>query len=93
MLSRSTARVASSALFAALALAGGCSSDYSMEAASDIRDDPSPDMDTLYQRPVDVDNTLAVVTDTNWRMFNQDMGRFWLLDRPSILTIEPMPHY
>lgn len=76
----------------ALLAAGGCYSDYSESAAADIRWDPSPNMDTLYQRPVDVENSLAVMSDTNWRMFNQDLGRVFLLDRPSMLTLEPMPH-
>ena len=67
----------------ALLAAGGCGS---------LRWNPSPGVDTLYQRPDDIDNTLAVVWDTNWRMFNQDLGRVLLFDRPSMLTLEPMPH-
>ncbi len=75
--------------FAGLAMlaAGGCaSSDYSYDAAAEIRADATPELDTLYQRRVDMDNTIAVTMDENGRMFNEDMGRFWLLDHPSRLS-------
>lgn len=77
----------------AMLAAGGCYADYSEAAAAGIRLNPSPNMDTLYQRPVDIDNNVALVTDTNWRMFNQDLGRVFMFDRPSILAPEPMPHF
>jgi ABC-type oligopeptide transport system substrate-binding subunit len=66
----------------------GCASneDYSTLAAAEIRDNATPELDTLYQRRVDMDNAIAVTNDENGRMFNQDMGRFWLLDRPSRLS-------
>ncbi len=86
-----------SSLVAAAALAGAlltaCSSqDYSYSAAEDIRGNVTPDLQTLSQRHVDVDNSLAVTLDTNGRLINEDLGRFWLLDRPSRLTPTPMPH-
>ncbi len=55
----------------------------------EVRADPSPNIDTLYQRPEDVDNAMTVTLDENGRMFWQDLGRVWLLDRPSRLTREP----
>ncbi|MCC6428054.1 MAG: hypothetical protein IT435_14690 [Phycisphaerales bacterium] len=68
-------------------LVGGCGhQDYSYEAAAEIRDNATPELDTLHQRRVDMDNTIAVTMDENGRMFNEDMGRFWLLDRPSRLS-------
>ena len=74
-------------------LGTGCSSssDYSEKLASEVRSDPTPSLDTLSQRRTDMDNAIAVTEDENWRMFNQDLGRFWLLDRPSLLTPEPLP--
>lgn len=76
---------------AALAM-GGCSyNSVSEEEASAIRADPTPELDTLYQREVDIDNTLAVTFDENLRMMNQDLGKVFLLDRPSRLTSMPMP--
>lgn len=91
-MARSPAAVTvSSLVVVALLAAGGCASDYSESAAASIRRNPSPNMDTLYQRPVDIDNALAVMWDTNWRMFNEDLGRAMYLDKPSMMTPEPMP--
>ncbi len=70
-------------------LLGGCSTGD--QRLDDVRADPTPDLDTLYQRPVDVDNALTVMADENGRMFWQDLGRALLLDRPSRLTREPIP--
>ncbi len=56
-----------------------------------IRMELTPELDTLYQRPVDVSNSLAIMHDTNWRMLNQDLGRVFYTDRPSRLTREPIP--
>jgi hypothetical protein len=56
-----------------------------------IQGNLTPEVDTLYQRRVDMDNRIALTNDENLRMFNQDLGRFWLLDRPSRLSREPNP--
>ncbi|MBL8964566.1 MAG: hypothetical protein KF787_11135 [Phycisphaeraceae bacterium] len=70
---------------------GGCASqDYSHQAAAEIRANATPELDTLYQRPVDIDNAIALTFDENGRMINQDLGRFWLLDRPSRLSPDQM---
>ncbi len=74
------------ALASGLAGACGCSSQY-----DEVKSDPTPNLDTLYQRPEDVDNAMTVTFDENARMFWQDMGRLWLTDRPSRLTREPIP--
>jgi hypothetical protein len=68
---------------------GGCSWSLGRDAA--IRADPTPELDTLSQRPVDIDNQFAFMADENWRMFNQDFNRAFYLDRPSRLTREPIP--
>lgn len=68
----------------------GCS-DYSHQIAGEIRNDPTPELKTLWERPVDVDNHLAVTRNTNARAAWEDLGRVFLLDRPSMLTEEPMP--
>ncbi len=70
-------------------LAGCGSNPFGRDA--DLRANLSPEVDTLYQRPVDVENALAITGDTNWRMFNQDLGRAFYTDRPSRLTREPIP--
>jgi hypothetical protein len=77
----------SAAAACAFAAAGGCSSSRYDE----VKADPTPNLDTLYQRPEDIDNAMTVTFDENGRMFWQDLGRFWLTDRPSRLTREPIP--
>lgn len=57
-----------------------------------VRDDPTPNVDTLYQRSEDIDNKMVVTFDENGRSFWEDMGRVWLTDHPSKLTREPHPH-
>jgi hypothetical protein len=80
-------------LTAALAagLLAGCSSNTVASRDAAVRSNPTPDLDTLYQRPIDVDNRVTLTVDENWRMFNEDMGRLWLTDRPSRLTPERVP--
>lgn len=56
-----------------------------------VKDDATPNLDTLYQRPQDIDNALVVQMDENGRMFWQDLGRAFYVDRPSRLTREPVP--
>ena len=68
---------------------GGCSSGNSRY--DEVKSDPSPNIDTLYQRPVDVDNAVIVTFDEDGRMFWQDLGRAFYWDRPSRLTREPIP--
>lgn len=72
----------------ACALSGCGSGDARLD---EIRADPSPDIDTLYQRPTDIDNAMTVTFDENLRMFWQDCGRLMLFDRPSKLAREPIP--
>ncbi|MFG0325782.1 MAG: hypothetical protein ACF8SC_00740 [Phycisphaerales bacterium JB037] len=56
-----------------------------------LRLNPSPETHTLYERPADVQNTLAIMRNENWRMFYQDLGRALYTNRPSMLTPEPLP--
>jgi hypothetical protein len=71
-------------------LLAGCTNPLSRDAR--IRFSPTPELDTLYQRPVDIANALTLQEDENWRMFNQDLGRAFYVDRPSRLTREPIVH-
>lgn len=80
--------IVAAVLSCGLAGIAGCASPSQYEQ---VKADPTPNLDTLYQRPEDVDNSLVVTFDENLRMLNQDMGRFWLTDRPSRLTREPIP--
>lgn len=66
----------------------GCWSDPQYQA---VQSDPTPNIQTLYQRPVDVNNALVVTSNENFRMMWQDLGRVTYLNRPSNLTPEPVP--
>ena len=74
---------------ACAAALAGCADPLSRDAM--IRYSPTPELDTLYQRPVDIANAYTIMDDENWRMFTQDLGRFFYTDRPSRLTPEPIP--
>ncbi len=78
---------------AAAALAGctTATSQADHNQAEQIRADLTPELDTLYQRPDDVYNSLTIMADENGRMFWQDLGRAFYTDRPSRLTREPVP--
>lgn len=71
-------------------LAGGCASDPN-DRYQAVKDDPTPNLDTLYERPTDIDNAVTVTFDENARMFTQDLGRAFYWNRPSRLTREPVP--
>lgn len=71
---------------------GACSSypsDYSHQAAAEIRSDVTPELSGLNRREVDRDNDFALAVDSNLRAANDDWDRFWLLDSPSRLTRYP----
>jgi hypothetical protein len=38
-----------------------------------------------------MDNQVAITSDENWRQFNADLGVWILADRPSRLSIYPVP--
>lgn len=79
-------------LIAGVGLLGlcGCAGNSLDARAAAIRSNLTPEMQTLYQRPADVDNAIAITFNENWRMFNQDLGRFFYWDRPSRLAREPI---
>lgn len=94
MLNR-TARIAVNTFsIAAIALVGasmlGCNAQQSRTVS--YRQKPSPELDTLSRRHDDIDNRLTVTNDTNLRMLNEDIGRFFLLDRPSRLSPTRVPY-
>lgn len=72
----------------ALIAASGCETSRYQS----IKDDATPNLDTLYERPEDIDNAVVTTFDENGRMIWQDLGRAMYWDRPSRLTREPVPH-
>ncbi|HVZ93203.1 MAG TPA: hypothetical protein VG797_01710 [Phycisphaerales bacterium] len=76
------------ASIAALAGLVGCSAHESQAAR--FRSNPTPEIDTTGQTKDEVANKLTIVADTDWRMFNEDLGRMFLLDKPSLATPKPL---
>lgn len=74
---------------AAAATLAGCQS-VSREDAK-VRGELTPELKTLSQRSIDWDNRALITMDENARGANNDLTRFWLLDRPSRLNREPVP--
>lgn len=87
-LSRRFARNASAAsLLAAIAAFAGCSAEDSQLA--EVRSNPTPELMTLGDSMDANVNTATSTTSTNLRAVNNDLGRLFLLDRPSRLTPQP----
>ncbi len=70
------------------ALLSGCSFTNN-DRLNEVRDDPSPNIETMSQRQEDIDNAMTVSIDENGRQFWEDMGRVWMVDRPSRLSKGP----
>lgn len=82
--------VAAAAASCCVCFLGGCETSGTRRDQM-IRRNLTPELDTLHQREVDIDNALTITFDENGRMFTQDLGRAFLLNRPSRLTPEPIP--
>lgn len=87
MKTRSATLLSTLALLTLVGGLAGCESSRYQQ----VKDDATPNLDTLHQRPEDIDNRIVVNFDENGRMFWQDLGRVWYTDRPSRLTREPIP--
>ncbi|MFA6046297.1 MAG: hypothetical protein WC718_15035 [Phycisphaerales bacterium] len=70
-------------------LLGGCSS---ADSAQGIRDNLTPELQTMTDRNVDVRNRTSITFDENIRRFWEDMNRAALFDRPSMLSKYPTPY-
>jgi hypothetical protein len=85
MASRSTLLSAFAAA-GALALLSGCYSNTAAGRDAKVRNNLTPELETLSQREIEVDNRQTLTIDENLRMANEDLNRMWLLDRPSRLN-------
>lgn len=57
---------------------------------SSVANDPSPELQSTTQRPVDVDRSLAYMKDVNKRSFWDDLSRTFYTDHPSRLSPYPI---
>ncbi len=76
--------LAGAGLCVGLLAPGGCG------RTGKYRANPSPDVDTLSMSHDEIDNRLTVTNDSNARQLNRDIGYFFMLDRPSRLTPQPV---
>jgi len=67
----------------------GCNSDRDV-SYKHITGDLTPELKGLEERPVDDHTAFAVASDTNLRMFWDDIGRSLYLDTPSRLSSYPV---
>jgi hypothetical protein len=89
MKSRPTVMLAAAVI--AVALLGGCAAKTQKDRYKEMLANVTPELNTLYERQVDMDNHWAIMMDENGRMFVEDLGRAFYTDRPSYLTPEPVP--
>lgn len=50
----------------------------------------TPELQGLQERPIDVSRNMRVAQNQNWRMFSDDLGRFFYTDHPSRLSPFPV---
>jgi hypothetical protein len=74
----------------AAAFCGGCSTTGSSYNA--VSTNPTPELLTLDQRPIDYRTMVAVSWNSNNRTIPSDIARAIYIDRPSRLTPYPVPH-
>ncbi|MHC4108362.1 MAG: hypothetical protein ACYSTY_09795 [Planctomycetota bacterium] len=71
-------------------LLGGCAKDpYSFKS---IRNNLSPELASLADRPDDIDRHTAVMSDVNMRAFWDDVVRAWHIDHPTRLSPYPVTY-
>lgn len=85
----STIRTAVLLSTAALALVG-CRADPNDTSFSALKSNLNPELMTLSERPVDVEINMAMNDEQDLRAAWNDLGRFWLTDKPSKLSPFPI---
>jgi hypothetical protein len=75
---------------AAFAALTGCGGGGLLGRDTLIRNNPTPELETLDLRDVDQDNRWAIMANENLRMLQEDWDRLWYTDRASRLTRYPM---
>jgi hypothetical protein len=78
-------RILSASLLSVACLAG-CSSKSNDVSFDAIKANPTPELLTMTERPVDTERSFAMMVNQNMRQFWQDMGRALYIDHPSRLS-------
>ncbi|MHC4415875.1 MAG: hypothetical protein ACYS0G_11385 [Planctomycetota bacterium] len=77
-------------LAAGAALIAGCDTTQDEVSYDAIRNDLTPELAGLVDRPDDIDRHIAVMGNANMRMFWDDVSRLWYIDHPSRLSPYPI---
>ena len=72
------------------AMLTGCESSSRQVSLGSILADPTPELQGLYERPVDVYRNFAIVKNANLRLLSDDLGRTFYTNHPSRLTPYPV---
>jgi hypothetical protein len=70
------------------ALIAGCEGQSTSFGA--IAGNPTPELQGVTERPIDIDAHLAYMRDHDWRMLSDDLGRTFYTDHPSKLSPYPI---
>lgn len=81
--------ICTAAVLAGFVALSGCSRDHTDVSYRGITTNLTPELQGLQERPIDVSRNMRVAQNQNWRMFSDDLGRFFYTDHPSRLS--PMP--
>ena len=83
-----------SVLSAAVLAIAGCHSSVGSGSVSygAVAGNLTPEMQTLAERPVDIDRHMAYAQNAEWRMFWSDIGRVFYTDHPSRLSSFPIAY-
>jgi hypothetical protein len=68
----------------------GCASDPNKTDLKSITGNLTPELMNTSERPVDVDVNWAMNANQDLRSMWNDLGRFWLTDKPSALSPYPI---
>jgi hypothetical protein len=88
-----TAAASVAVVLTMLGLATGCESQQEKTVTvEDVRNNLSPNFNTVIYSEEQVKNNWAVTLDVNERELRDDWNRMWFLERPQRLTPYPMPY-
>jgi len=76
----------------AAALAGCHSNKAEPTTFGSVSWNPTPDVQTLDERPIDIDAHIAAANDHDLRNFSHDLGRVFYTDHPSRLSPFPITY-
>ena len=68
----------------------GCAADPNKTDLKSITSNLTPELQGTSERPVDVDVNWAMNANQDLRSMWNDLGRFWLTDKPSALSPYPI---